>query len=669
MNKISFRQLWQACVLLFFLGVNLDTIRANTPKRTDPPNPTLSTNNTHCVNKNGQPLANTEYRALTVLTSLDSATISFLSWRMLSGDDADTTYDVFASADGKQFRKLTDQPIKNSTNFIDPLTCADDIRCRQAEWFVRINQGAYSRCSEIAKLPVGIDRDKILIDVGIADFGRRFAFGDLNGDGRLEYVLRFSGIDIDPYYQLWRPSPSAYRLRAFDERGVILWEYDMGKAIEQGIWYSPYLIYDLDQDGKAELIVKAGDDSEPGAIRDESGRVVKGREYLKIISGEDGKTVIAQADWPSREGFVGKSSQPYSIYNHFSRNQMAIAYLDGKTPHVIVERGTYGKQKIQAYRLDAQKKLKQVWHFENQNPSTCDPCTPEQIQERRALWGQGAHTIRVGDLDSDGRDEIVIGSFALDDDGKVLWSIDKGDLDHIHLGDLNPSEPGLEIYYGAERSTKSGGMGMINAATGKYLWSISDPTSHIHKEGLCADLLLEHPGTECFSGESNRTEHWLWSSQGKVLSRENPAGPTLSPNAAYWADTPQKLLMRTASNRDSGIYADLIDLNTNSVIETLYLPSEMSQNDRQYFRVLAVADILGDWREEIIGTARGRLVIYMSRLPSKHRMPWLLQDNLYSRNAILGSMGYYQQPLLSRDPCTVFSLCSPATSKSSDQKK
>jgi rhamnogalacturonan endolyase len=601
-----------------------------------------------------------EYRALTALESQESKQDIFLSWRMLESDGANTSYDVFSTVNGKEPSKLNQQPIVNRTNFVDRKTCAAQKGCDAVEWFVKINRArqGLSIFSETTRLPVGPDKDKIVIDNGKESFGRRFAFGDLTGDGRFEYVLRFSGTDIDPYYKMWRPSTSSFKLLAFDAQGAVLWEYDMGNSIEQGSWYSPYLLYDLDQDGKAELIVKAGDDNAPdSSIKDSTGRVVKGNEYLRIVSGEDGKTALAQTAWPDREGFVGETSQPYSLYNYSSRHQLAIAYLDGQHPHVIVERGTYNKQKVYAYRFDRKRGLEQVWAFENQHPKSCTDCSPEMLKQFRELWGQGAHTIRVADLDRDGRDEVVIGSYALDHDGKVLWSINKGDLDHIHLGDLDPTEPGLEIYYGAERSASSGGMGMIRAATGEYLWAVKERTSHIHKEGLCADLLREFAGAECLSGEANHSQHWVWDSGGKVLSHENLG---LSPKAVYWADMPQKLLVRQKLDIKSGVYAELLDFGSRKPLEILKLPSTMPVGDREYFTVLAYADLLGDWREEIIGVARGKLVIYVSRLPSDHRIPWLMQDAVYSRNSILGSMGYYHQPLLGYDLCSVFTDCAPS---------
>ena len=425
----------------------------------------------------------------------------------------------------------------------------------------------------------------------------------------------------------------------------------MGPSIENGIWYSPYLLYDLDKDGIAEVIVKGGDrDDTREKLSDETGRIVRGNEYLRVIDGRDGDTVLGEAPWPNRDGFVEDSRQPFSQYNHYSRHLMAIAYLDGVNPHVVVVRGTYGKHKVHAYRYSRKDGLVPVWKWENIQPGLVKSCAPDDVMaELRGLWGQGAHTIRVGDIDNDGKDEVIIGGIALDHNGKPKWSLKLGHLDHIHLGELDPRNDGLEIYYGAENGKSRRGMGMVDAATGEFLWTYDEPTSHIHKEGVCADFYPAKPGSECFSGEADRSSYWLWSSDGNVISQENIGGSTLSPNAAYWGRGTHKSLVRLTGEAESPHFADILDLATGTVIDELHHPFTTASNDWQYSRILAVADIMGDWREEVVVVDRGRLLIYTSTLPTSIKRPWLMTDHLYKMGSVLFSMGYEQQPLLSFD--------------------
>ena len=110
----------------------------------------------------------------------------------------------------------------------------------------------------------------------------------------------------------------------------------MGWAIEEGIWYSPIVVYDLNGDGKAEVFCKAGE----GDPREPTGHVKSGPEYLVMLDGLTGQ-VKKRLPWPSREGF--------DDYNYYSRNLLGVAYLDGQHPHLIVERRTYKIIKVQAY--------------------------------------------------------------------------------------------------------------------------------------------------------------------------------------------------------------------------------------------------------------------------------------------------------------------------------
>jgi hypothetical protein len=89
---------------------------------------------------------------------------------------------------------------------------------------------------------------------------------DLDGDGRYDFVLKQPGDNIDPYQGYWTPSPDTYKLEAYTSDGEFLWRKDLGWAIERGIWYSPYLVFDFDGDGKAEVAVKTGegDPRDPG---------------------------------------------------------------------------------------------------------------------------------------------------------------------------------------------------------------------------------------------------------------------------------------------------------------------------------------------------------------------------------------------------------------------
>jgi hypothetical protein len=56
----------------------------------------------------------------------------------------------------------------------------------------------------------------------------------------------------------------------------------------------------------------------------------------------------------------GDGRYDFSSYNYASRNQMCVAYLDGKTPCLIVERGTYQDIIVVAYEYH-NRRLRELW--------------------------------------------------------------------------------------------------------------------------------------------------------------------------------------------------------------------------------------------------------------------------------------------------------------------
>lgn len=60
--------------------------------------------------------------------------------------------------------------------------------------------------------------------------------------------------------------------------------------------------------------------------------------------------------------------------------------------------------------------------------------------------GQGNHSLSVADVDNDGKDEIIYGALTIDNNGATLYNTGLGHGDALHVGDLNPNRPGLEVF-------------------------------------------------------------------------------------------------------------------------------------------------------------------------------------------------------------------------------
>lgn len=530
----------------------------------------------------------------------------FLSWRWLATDPDDIRFEVWRETPGTGRVRLTSQPTVQ-TYFVDRVP-GDR---KGARWFVQpvvdTRPVSYAASAAVADNPserflrIRLQGDYTFQKVGIAD---------LDGDGRYDFVIKQPNANIDPYERYWHPSPDTYKLEAYTSEGEFLWRFDLGWAIERGIWYSPYVVYDLDGDGRAEVAVKTGE----GDPRGPDGRVQSGPEYLTILDGLTGQ-VRAHTDWIPRAPFYEVHGE--RAYNYASRNQLGIAYLDGKHPHLIVERGTYGLIIVVAYRY-INGTLREVWRWDNRHLD-------------RAYWGQGAHWMHAADVDGDGRQEVVIGSAVIDDNGRELWTTGLGHPDHCYVGDINPNRPGLEIYYGIETRRPRNGMCLVDAASGRILWGYNGPTRHVHSRGMCSDIDPAHPGWECYSADTDAQKRYawsrLWSCTGQVISEENLGG--FGPLTVYWDGDLQRELILNGRIRKY---------------------REDSPGETIAGSVVAIADIVGDWREEIITTVPGELRIYMTTHPTTYRFRCLMQDPIYRVDVAHAAMGYYQVPMLSQVP-------------------
>lgn len=478
----------------------------------------------------------------------------------------------------------------------------------------------------------------------------KVGIGDLDGDGEYDFVVRTPGGNIDPYGSNhhnggWGTSRyESYKLRAIRGDGTPMWTYDLGPNIEGGIWYSPMIVYDLDGDGKAEVIAKTSNTDKVFRNEEgpEKGKVTSGPEHLTVFlgdgQGESPKMLVA-ADWPDRSGFPD--------YNQYSRNLIGVAHLDSsKKPSIIVVRGTYGPIKVRAYDY-AGGKLTVRWDWVSSE------------ETKPGNWSaQGGHSLHAVDLNGDGKDEIVIGSAVLtevDGKGVGLWTSGKGDIDHTYVGDLDPHRPGLEIYSGLERpQSRPGelvGISMRDARTGEVLWAVNEPTIHIHDEGMVADIDPRFPGAEGWSGEQNGSKYWLHTPDGGEMDKSTFHDERLAYGAVYWDADPQREVIVANQIRDYAFPGA-----TAGAMATL---EEGEQ--------IGWADLYGDWREEIIVRIPGQvrvyesggpgkeivvtlppeLRIYSTNIPATSRHVTLMQDPLYRTDVAHQAMGYHQIPTTS----------------------
>ena len=278
-----------------------------------------------------------------------------VGWRLRASDPPDVTFNVYRQDlyGSPEYVLLTSSPIKGGgTVYLDKEAKPG----YSYRYRVQAIIGAQEIATSEAAYVTALDRERPYISIALDGpyNAQSVGLGDLNGDGVLDFVVKQPNFNTDPYHRAryWKRSKEPFKLEAYSGvDGKLLWRYEMGWAIETGVWYAPFVVYDLDQDGFAEVYAKAGE-GDPRAI---DGRVLEGPEYLVKIDGQSGK-IVKKRDWHTREG--------WDNYNRSMRNMLAIAYLDGKSPSLIMQRGTYDLMKTAA--LD--KDLREIWKREARNP-------------------------------------------------------------------------------------------------------------------------------------------------------------------------------------------------------------------------------------------------------------------------------------------------------------
>jgi rhamnogalacturonan endolyase len=539
-------------------------------------------------------------RGLVALAKADNEV--YLGWRLLASDPADVAFNVYRDTDDMARVKLNPQPLRESTDFVDRTVSL----ARNNRWIVHpVFGGSESNAAGIASLPanpppkayksIKLQGDYLFSKVAIAD---------LDGDGKLDFVIKQPQQTSDP--GVWQLSTNTFKVEAYRHDGTFLWRRDLGWNIEQGVWWSPMIVADFDGDGKAEVALKTAP-LEP-IYRNEAGRILAGPEYLSIWDGMTGKD-IARVDWPPRGDIAAWGDK---VGNRASRHLIGLAKLDGKRTSVLALRGTYTTMLVDAYNLVGGK-LEKVWSWNGDH-------------ETPPVRGQGMHGMHAADVDGDGREEIILGAAVIDDTGKTLWNLNMGHPDVCYVTDVIPSRPGLEIAYGFETAQEKNGFCVVDAKTGKIIWGCDHLTTHVHSQGLLADIDSTNPGLEFYGGEKFLTNRWVYSAtDGKLLSQEDLG--SLAPNPIYWDDSYVKPYLTREG--------DIIK----------YKGAKLGKIEG---RVIAIADILGDWREEIITSVPGELRIYSTTIPATRRHPWLMEDPIYRNDVAHVSMGYLYPPQLTK---------------------
>lgn len=153
-------------------------------------------------------------------------------------------------------------------------------------------------------------------------------------------------------------------------------------------------------------------------------------------------------------------------------------------------------------------------------------------------------------------------------------------------------------------------------------------------------LIRSTKGLECFASEDRKggsTDKYLLSADGKPLGKNEEV-----PSCRNWAWWDGDLLRETFKGDDSRWGASSSS-NGRSLSIVKWKGETLTQGIEG--DILMIADLYGDWREEIITALPGEIRIYTTNLPAKDRRTTLMQDGIYRSYVAHRSMGYPQAPV------------------------
>jgi len=614
---------------------------------------------------------------------------ALISWRLLKTDPSNVAFDIYRSVDGGAEEKLNENPISNATSWSD----ADIDITKINTYRVTLANQTETLCDYTfaPEMATKFYRE-IVLNLNVPDASVTYSpddiqVGDIDGDGEMEIIVKREPYD-GANQGVWFNGTTL--LEAYKMDGTFLWQIDMGINIRSGSHYTSYILYDFDGDGLCEIAFRSSEgtkfadgkvitdaygkvndyrirqsdakgwysgaaiqrDPNDASTATTCGLIMEGPEYISICRGYDGRE-ITRIDNIPRGGEGSKTSRAkyWGEYwgddfgNRMDRFFVGVAYLDGipdettgvrtSNPSLIISRGIYKNWQVWALDLRGSE-LVPRWKFDT--------------AEHSSKWlGMCSHSFRVADLDGDGRDEILYGSAAIDDNGSELWCTGNGHGDCLYVGKFIKDRSGLQIVASFEEPGNYNGQGhgygcqVIDARDGSLITGHGAGSASDVGRCIVADIDPDSPNFEYWSS----LHEGVFSCSGNgLVSSAYPTGigsGIMYNVAIYWSGQPTRELLDRACIVS---YKENPDVNKTNKTRLVSFGSYGSNdgNHSTKYNPCYYGDFLGDYREEVIlGSSDYKsLYIFSTNHPTTHRLPHLMTDHNYDMSQAMQNMGYNQ---------------------------
>ncbi|SEK30040.1 Carbohydrate binding module (family 6) [Roseateles sp. YR242] len=544
-----------------------------------------------------------------------------ISWRLLALDPTDVAFNVYRSANGATPVKLNSAPLTTATFYSD----APDFTVDNAYSVRAVINGTEVETSSSFTLTANhaaepVVRIPLSPVPGTGYYTKYVWVGDLDGDGEYDFVID----RIAPYAEdEYATGLGNQYLEAYKRDGTPLWRIDMGHlstylynihpsaaTLSMGM-YDGVTVYDLNGDGKAEVILKIADGVTfpNGDVFTEANPEM---QYIAVIDGLSGN-LLAKAPFPTQYLAAGGSLG----------TQLGIGYANGLTPSIYF----WGRNR------NADKSFNDVlaaWSWSGGSTLTVDWVRPMTVSH------VASHQMRIIDVDGDGRDEVATGNFMLNSDGSVRYTMPTvGHGDRFYIGKFSATSTGMDGY-GIQQDNPSGLLEYAyDATTGSILWSHSTTPGTLVDvgRGLVGDIDARFPGYEAwsFSGIYN----------APTGARTEPSDLALWPAQILWwdGDVMNEGLNETKIEK----WNPLSPTATGSAprVTTLSKWGATLNGTNPMF----MGDILGDWRTEVVtfNSSFTELQIYTTNISTDKRFYAMAQNPAYRNHMTI--KGYLQSPL------------------------
>ncbi|KAJ0115670.1 hypothetical protein J7T55_010493 [Diaporthe amygdali] len=427
--------------------------------------------------------------------------------------------------------------------------------------------------------------------------------GDLDGDGEYDYVID--------------RQTSSQSIEAYKSDGTFLWEVNLGpnsenqnniepgsSTIDVGHW-DGVTVYDLDSDGKAEVAVRIangvvfGDGEEFTAGEDDN------HQFIAILDGETG---VLRATSEVPDDYI--SDGPLDA-------RFGVGYLDGETPHLVAF--LKNRQDGGAFNL-----IEAAWTFDGVKA------------ELAWKWLRGdtdeadGHNTRIIDVDGDGVDEVAEIGFLLEGNGTLRYSLADSGIyhgDRWYIAKMDPGRDGLQGYGIQQDNEDLLYEYYYDATDGSVLWKhYGDEVGDVGR-GIAGDIDPNYEGME------------VWSFPGIYNAPSNKRTDN-DTDSAPWPGQTLWWNGDILSEQYNDGKIEEWDYETGSVVRIESAWHYGASTSNKY--PLLIADIFGDWREEMVLTNsdNDELLIFTTNIPSDIRLYTLAHNPAYRNDMTV--KGYIQ---------------------------